>query len=165
MEIYLLRHGIAAERAEHRGRDEERALTAEGRRKMRRVASAMRVMQLSFDAIFSSPLVRALQTAEIVADALRLKKRLQLTEYLAPESSSQKQLAWLNSVRPTPACVLLVGHEPSLSRLTSRLLTGDEGMAIHFKKGGLCKLAVERPGSDCATLEWLMTSKQMELMG
>jgi phosphohistidine phosphatase len=164
MEIYLLRHGIAVERDEYRGPDEERALTAEGRRKTRRAARAIRAMRLSFDLIFSSPLVRALQTAEIVADTPRLKRRLQLTEYLAPQTPSQKQIAWLKSLRPAPTCVLLVGHEPNLSKLISRLLTGDEDMAIHFKKGGLCKVTIERTGSGCATLEWLLTPKQMELM-
>jgi phosphohistidine phosphatase len=164
MEIFLLRHGIAEERAEHRGPDEKRALTAEGRRKMRRVVIAMRAMRLSFDAIFSSQLLRALQTAEIVVDALRLKKRLQVTEYLAPGTSTRKQIAWLKSVRPVPARVLLVGHEPNLSDLTSHLLTGDRGMAITFKKGGLCKVTAERFGSRCANLEWLLTPKQMELM-
>lgn len=164
MEIYLLRHGIAVERDEHRGPDEERALTEEGRRKTRQAAKAMHVMRLSFDVIFSSPLVRALQTAEIVADTPRLKRRLQLTEHLAPQATSQKQIAWLKNLRPAPTTALLVGHEPNLSALISRLLTGDEDIAIHFKKGGLCKVTVERPGSGCATLEWLLTPKQMELM-
>jgi phosphohistidine phosphatase SixA len=57
-----------------------------------------------------------------------------------------------------------VGHEPNFSELTSRLLTGHERLAIDFKKAGLCKMTAERLGSGRATLEWLLTPKQMELM-
>ena len=163
MEIYLLRHGIAVEREEHSGPDGERALTSEGRRKVRHVAQAMRAMRLSFDIIFSSPLVRALQTAEIVAGTLRLKRRLQLTEHLAGAPVAE-QISWLRNLRPAPGRVLLVGHEPNFSELTSTLLTGRELMAINFKKAGLCKVSVENPGPKGATLEWFLTPKQMELM-
>ncbi len=164
MEIYLLRHGIAVERGEHSGRDEERALTSEGRRKTRRVAQAMRAMRLSFDVVFSSHFVRARQTAEIVVESLRAKQRLQLTEHLAPGTPADSQVAWLKSLRPAPESVLLVGHEPNLSELSSRLLTGQEMLALNFKKAGLCKVSAERPGSGRATLEWFLTPRQMELM-
>jgi phosphohistidine phosphatase len=164
MEIYLLRHGIAAERGAHSGSDEERALTAEGRRKVRGVAEAMRAMKLSLDVIFSSALVRALQTAEIVADSLRLKRRLQVTEHLAPGAPIAKLFSQMNSLQPAPGSVLLVGHEPALSRLASRLLTGRDDLAMTFKKAGLCKIAADHPGSGRATLEWFLTPKQMELM-
>ena len=116
MEIYLVRHGIAAERGTHSGPDEERALTAEGRRKVRGVAEAMRAMKLSFDVILTSALVRALQTAEIVADSLQLKRRLQVTEHLAPGASITKLFYQMNSLQPAPGSVLLVGHEPDMAQ-------------------------------------------------
>ena len=165
MDIYLLRHGLATERGAHRGPDEERALTTEGRRKVGRVAEAMRAMKLSFDVIFSSPLVRALQTAEIIAGSLRLKRRLQVTEHLAPGASSAKMLFQITGLRPAPDSVLLVGHEPDMSRLGSRLLSGRDDLSMNFKKAGLCKVTVDRPGSSPAILEWFLTPKQMELMG
>lgn len=164
MEIYLLRHGIAVERAEHGGPDEERALTAEGRRKLNRVAKAMQAMRLSFDLIFSSPLVRALQTAEIVAEALRLKKRSQVTDFLTPSTPTEKQIAWLKGLRPPSVRVLLVGHEPNFSELTSHLVAGHRRMTINFKKAGLCKVTADPVGAGRATLEWLLTPKQMERM-
>lgn len=164
MDIFLLRHGIAEERAGHRGSDEERALTAEGRREMRRVARAVHAMRLSFDIVFSSHLVRAQQTAEIVVESLRFKRRLRLSEHLAPDAPTERQTAWLNNLRPVPANVLLVGHEPNLSRLTSRLLTGDEQLIIHFKKAGLCKVVTRHPGLELASLEWFLTPSQMGRM-
>lgn len=164
MEIYFLRHGIAAERGAHGGSGEERALTTKGRRKVRRVAEAMRTMKLSFDAILSSPLVRALQTAEIVAESLRLKKRLQVTEHLAPGASIAKLFSQMSSLQPARDTILLVGHEPDMSWLASRLLMGRDDLAMNFKKAGLCKITADRPGSGRATLEWFLTPKQMELM-
>ena len=163
MEIFLLRHAIAVERAEHRGPDEERALTAEGRRKLRGVAKAMRAMRLTIDIIFSSPLVRARQTADVVAQ--ELKKRLQLTDRLQPGISSAEQVAWLKNLRPAPEGVLLVGHEPDLSELATHLLTGGRHLNINFKKAGLCKLTVQPVAPGRATLDWLLTPKQMERMG
>jgi phosphohistidine phosphatase len=164
MEIYLLRHGIAVERGDYSGPDEERALTTEGRRKVRDVAEAMRAMRLSFDVILSSALVRALQTAEIVVESLRLKRRLQVTEHLAPAASIAKLFSQMNSLQPAPDSVLLVGHEPDMSRLASRLLTGRDDLAMTFKKAGLCKITADRAGSGRATLEWFLTARQMELM-
>jgi phosphohistidine phosphatase len=164
MEIYLFRHGIAIERAAHRGPDEERALTPEGRRKVQRVAKAMRTMRLSFDVIFSSPLVRALQTAEIVADVLRMRKRLQLTEHLKPARSPREQVGWLKTIRPSAEKILLVGHEPNFSELASYLLTGNERMTIYFKKAGLCKVTADHFRAGGATLEWFLTPRQMGLI-
>jgi phosphohistidine phosphatase SixA len=71
----------------------------------------------------------------------------------------------LNELKPAPENILLAGHEPYLSRLISLLVTGDTQLQMDFKKGGLCKLEVEklRFGS-CATLAWLLTPKQMKLM-
>ena len=164
MEIFLLRHAIAVERAEHEGPDEERALTAEGRRKLKCVARAMRNLELSFEVILSSPLVRALQTAEIVAASLRLKDRLQVTDWLAPSASPGKQVAWLKSLQPSPGTVLLVGHEPNFSELTSHLLTGGRLLSINFKKAGLCKVTADPVAAGRATLEWLLTPNQMQQM-
>ena len=164
MNLYLLRHGIAVERGAGQYRnDAERPLTPKGRRKMRRVAGAMRAMELSSDVILSSPLLRARQTAELVVTALHYRHRLELTELLAPGVSAAGLVRRLKQLKPQN--VLLVGHEPDLSALASRLLTGGNGLAITFKKGGLCRLSAERLRADrCANLEWLVTPSQLESM-
>jgi phosphohistidine phosphatase len=165
MNLYLLRHGIAAERGTGLyASDADRPLTSKGRRKLRRAAAAMRAMELTFDVILSSPLVRARQTAELVANAMRSRHKLELTELLAPGAGAAGLLRRLKQLKPQNA--LLVGHEPDLSAFASRLLTGGDGLAITFKKGGLCRLSIEmlRAGR-CASLEWLVTPAQLELMG
>jgi len=146
-------------------KDSERPLTGKGERKVWMIAEAMEAMKISFDLILSSPLVRARQTAEIVAEALKAKKRLELTDTLAPQESAEPLVEFLNDQRPEPADVLLVGHEPFLSGLISLLLSGDYESGILLKKGGFCKMSVnELRHGKCATLEWLLTPKQMGMM-
>jgi phosphohistidine phosphatase len=164
MRLYLLRHGIAAQRGTRQyASDADRPLTAKGRRKLRRAAAAMRAMDLSFDVILSSPLVRARQTAELIVEALHCRHKLELTELLAPGASAAVLVRRLNQLKPQSA--LLVGHEPDLSALASRLLIGGDGLAITFKKGGLCRLSTERlRAGRCASLDWLVTPAQLESM-
>jgi phosphohistidine phosphatase len=167
MNLYLLRHGLAVEPGT-RGfsNDSERPLTPKGERKLWRIAEAMEALKLSFDLILSSPYVRARQTAEIVAEAFNARKNLECTETLAPSGEPKKLLKRVANVSPAPEDVLLVGHEPYLSELVSLLVSGERGSSVVMKKGGLCKLEVNslRAGR-CASLAWLLTPKQMSLMG
>jgi len=167
MNLYLLRHGIAVELGERgSARDADRPLIPKGMRKVRAVAQALKSMEPEFDVIFSSPYVRARQTAEIVASAFGVEKRLKLCEHLVPGGSLRRLIEFLNRLAPKPENVLLVGHEPSLSELTSLLVFGEPGCALTLKKAGVCMMSVSRlqPGR-CASLEWLLTPKQLELMG
>jgi len=166
MTLYFLRHGIAEDRtAPGIKRDADRVLTAEGRQKVRRVAKAMDRLELQFDRILSSPLLRALQTAEQVAGTLARAPKVEVWEELSPDGDAAALIERLNQLCPAPDHVLLVGHEPHMSRLISLLLTGTPDLAMTLKKAGLCTLTVTelRPGR-CATLEWLLTPKQMALM-
>ena len=167
MNLYVLRHGIAVEPGTPGyERDADRPLTPEGERKLWQIAEAMEALELSFDLILSSPYLRALQTAEIVAKALKGRKKVELSESLTPGGSTKKLVEMLNRVQPSPESVLLVGHEPYLSGLSSLLVSGDAGFAVVMKKGGLCKLTIESfKAGRCAGLEWLLTPKQMALMG
>lgn len=167
MNIYLLRHGIAVERGTPGFKtDADRPLTPKGKRQLRQIANAMENMDLPFALIVSSPFTRARQTAEIVAKSLKLKKRLTFSDELAPDGDPRTLVRQLNELRPASEDVLLVGHEPYLSRFISQLISGASDMEIDFKKAGLCKLETRllRFGR-CATLAWLLTPKQMKLMG
>ena len=167
MNLYILRHGIAVEPGtpgyEH---DSERPLIPKGERRLRSAAAAMGKMELSFDLILSSPFVRAKQTAEIIAGELKLKKRLQLSDTLACGGSMKNLVGLLTGLESALENVLIVGHEPCLSRLISLLVSGDaDAAAVEMKKGGLCKLEIgELQHDQCARLAWLLTPAQMELM-
>jgi len=163
--LYLLRHGLAVEPGTQGfSCDADRPLTPEGERKVEKIALALEALEISFDIILSSPYIRAQQTADIVAQALDLRKKLQLSDTLTPSGNIKKMLELVNELRVEN--VLLVGHEPYLSELISLLTAGETGaMQVVMKKGGFCKLSTDslRPGR-CAVLEWLLTPKQMALM-
>lgn len=147
-------------------RDAERPLTPKGERKLWRIAQALEEMDVRFDWILSSPYVRARRTAEIVAEAQDSRKKVELTDFLTPGGSVNKLIALIQSRKPEPEQVVLVGHEPYLSGLISLLLSGGSQMSVVMKKAGLCKLSIEElEAGRCATLEWLLTPKQLCLIG
>ena len=166
MNLYILRHGIAAQRGEAGFKtDADRPLLPKGRRQLRQIASAMQNMGLDFDLVLSSPFLRARQTAEIIANAFKLKKRLAFSDVLMPDGDPKELIRQLNEITPAPENILLVGHEPYLSRLAALLISGGEMAGVELKKGGLCKLETGSLRSGrCATLAWLLTPKQMKLM-
>src|SRR5258708_10736877 len=166
MDLYLLRHGLAVELDNPDcGRDSERALTGEGKRKLQQVADALQALEISYELILTSPYRRALQTAEIIAEALELTKKIQCTDHLIPGSSGRKLIDYINDLKSAPDSLLLVGHEPDLSRLISLLVAGDSNASITLKKGGFSKLKLESlKYGQCASLEWLLTPAPMRLM-
>src|SRR5450631_4248447 len=103
MNIYLLRHGIAVDpSAPDFAKDAERPLTTKGKRRLRQIAEAMGALKISFDLILSSPYVRAQQTAEIVAKALKRRKKLKFTDELTPGGNPKSVIQLLNDLRPRP---------------------------------------------------------------
>lgn len=164
MKLYLLRHGKAVER-EASGDDASRPLTDEGRERTRSVAQGMRRLGLEFDLILSSPLARARETAEIVAEAFDAAGKLRFTDRLADSDAHAALIREIRALRPQPDSLLLVGHEPDLGELVSLLLGSASALPIRFKKAGLCCLSVAgiEPGP-CAVLEWLLAPKQLRLL-
>lgn len=129
---------------------------------MRHIAKAMRGLELSFDLILSSPLLRARQTADIVAEKLKLVEQRKLSSHLAPEGDPRDLIRDLKRLHLGSKKVLLVGHEPYLSNLVATLLAGQPIIDINLKKGGLCLLRIDSlQNGRCATLEWLMAPRQM----
>ena len=162
MDIYILRHGIAVERGTPGyKKDSDRPLTKEGVEKMEKIAQTMLALGLHFDLILSSPYARAEHTARIVAQAL--DEEVTFTNHLMSDGNALELVAEINDEKPQS--VLLVGHEPDLSRLISVLVTGSTDASIELKKGGLCKLTSDQlTFGQCATLNWLLTPKQLRSM-
>ncbi len=160
MDLYLLRHGDAAEPG--MTRDSERPLTEAGTKKMKKVANGMRSMDLSFDAIITSPYRRAKETAEIVGEVLECGSLIRMSPNLVSDEGPAAILKEIREDYSRRKKILLVGHEPNLSALISLLISGRNDVSVKIKKGGLCKLSADslRLGK-CATLEWLMGPSQM----
>jgi phosphohistidine phosphatase len=161
MKLYILRHGEAAEHGDPHYTEDERPLTEKGIQRTRQLAHALRLWNISFDVILTSPLVRARQTAEIIARGLRLEKQLELTGHLTPAGSMKELVDQIKAARPKSA--LLVGHEPYLSGFVSLLCIGAPNLPLKLKKGALCRLQVETlTCGRCAILDWLL---QPRLLG
>ena len=164
MKIYLVRHAIAESHSAPKP-DAERALTEEGRTKMKGVARGLRALDVDIDLVLTSPLRRARETAEILAEELG---GLEIEE-LAPLASGGSPSKVMEGLRPHRKLdsIALVGHEPDLGQLASFLLTGSPStIPLPFKKGGIaCVEAELLPGVQRCTLEWFMTPKQLRLLG
>jgi phosphohistidine phosphatase len=167
MNLYLMRHGIAiAVERPGRNPDGERPLTPKGIKRMRRAARGLRRLGISFDAILTSPLVRARQTADIVADALGLEGQLEEISELAPESSVERLLSSLTPFQKREH-LLLVGHNPLLPDAASVLIAGkkETSFQIDLRKGGLCRIEIDGlPPRTPGTLHWLLTPKQLRCL-
>jgi len=166
MELFILRHGIAVPRGTPGyASDSDRELTPEGAKAIRQIARGMRAMRLAFDHVFSSPFLRTKQTAELAVAVLQPDRTVEYTGHLQPEGDREVFIGELITRCSAEESILVVGHEPYLSELISFLVCGDDSLRMNFRKGGLCKLSVSslRIGK-CATLEWLLTPKQLKEM-
>ncbi len=166
MNLYLLRHGIAVDPSEPNiAKDAERPHTPKGKRRLLQIAKAMGALNISLDVILSSPYVRAAETAEIVAKSLKRRKQLRFTDDLTPGGNPKLLIQLIGDLRPRPKNVLLVGHEPYLSKFIALLTAGNNSMEIDLRKGSLCKLEVESLCyGRCATLVSLLAPRHMALM-
>lgn len=156
MKLFVLRHGIAEDRAD--GIDSQRALTSEGRKKLEKVIGQAAKAGLEPDYILTSPYVRARQTAEIAAQGVGYAKPLIETDKLLPYSNPLELWEELRDYRDAQQ-TLVVGHNPQLTELVC-LLAGAPGAAIPMKKAELACFDLRGVGpSPQATLSWLLTAK------
>lgn len=157
MDVFLLRHGIAENPRPGRA-DAERELTPEGRKKTREVMKLAQAAGVQPDYILTSPYARARQTAEIAADVLKYGGEMLETPALTPDS--RPELVW-DEVRlhPDAGQLLLVGHEPLFSHLSSYLLDAPS-LRVDFKKGALMRIEVEQLGTrPRGVLRWFLAPK------
>ncbi|MBD2387509.1 phosphohistidine phosphatase SixA [Cylindrospermum sp. FACHB-282] len=163
MELYLIRHGIAEEK-ETGIKDEERQLTKEGRQKTEKVAQRLVTLDLHFDLIITSPLVRAQQTAEILITA-GLSSQIEESSHLKPEGNINNWLAeWLEPRKyPQKTQLALVGHEPNLSNWAEILLWGEAKERLVLKKAGMIGIKLPEIGSPWGRSQmfWLTPPKYL----
>jgi phosphohistidine phosphatase len=168
MNLYLMRHGIALPQEDPSvASDAERPLSQKGVKRMRKAAKGVRRLEIPFDALLTSPLLRARQTAEIVAGALGMDDRLEEISGLAPESTVEHLLFSLNRYQDRKH-LLLVGHEPLLGDTLSHLLGGRQKIRLAFdlKKASLCRVEIETlPSPASGKLHWLLSPKQLRAIG
>jgi phosphohistidine phosphatase len=153
-EIYLVRHGVAAERGDAWPDDTKRPLTADGLSKMEKAARGLARLDVGFDLILSSPLVRARQTADVLSAELDGHPPIVNTDSLAPGSDYADLIATLEKHARKPR-IALVGHEPGIGELAARFIGSRH--AIEFKKGAVCRIDLDEiPPSGLGDLRWMM---------
>lgn len=161
MNIYIIRHAIAIDEGTEGFEDSERPLTDNGRKKMRQIARGLRALGVGVDLIISSPYVRARETADVLADVLRMKQKAAISENLLPLGDPDLLISEINEKYSVDS-IAIVGHEPNLSTLTGLLISENAKVSMTYKKGGVCKLTTDDlHHSRTATLEWLLTPKML----
>ena len=159
MDLYLLHHGIAGSADASRfPNDSLRPLTERGHERMHELGKAVGRLRLRINCIWSSPDLRAIQTAEIFSREGSNERKVQAHKDLSPEGNVRRMMGDIADLDPSLEGLLLVGHEPGLSALLSVLTNGNVDLRVELKKGGLAKLVLDnRIGLErCGTLQWLL---------
>jgi phosphohistidine phosphatase len=166
LELYLIRHGIAAD-ARAGEPDETRALTEEGITQLRREAEGLDALEVVWDVILSSGLVRAWQTAEVLARTMEAEAPVVRMPALEPSGSTEevlRELAKYQRTNPGATRLALVGHEPGMGELAARLLRAQN--PLPFKKGAICCIDLaERPPRGVGVLRWFAPPRILRRVG
>jgi phosphohistidine phosphatase len=162
--LHLVRHAIAEEKAPSR-KDGDRALTEEGREKMRQACAGLRAMDVRLDLVLSSPLRRARETAEILAEVIG-KVSVELVPELGSGEDPRQALRALRAYDRF-ASIAAVGHQPDLGALASLLLTGDLELAwLPFKKGAVACFETDLDTTQPrGRLEWFVQPSWLRALG
>jgi phosphohistidine phosphatase len=161
-QLYLLRHGPAVEPGEPGMPDDDRPLTPKGEKRVKQVARGLLRLELEVDRILSSPLPRAQKTAEIVADVLGIRDRLEFADVLRAGSHAATIREWLGTRAEDR--IMIVGHNPSLSDLIGLLIAAGPGSApFELRKAGIAALSgtILSP----MRLEWLVCPRIVRRLG
>lgn len=159
LELYLIRHGVAADRGEDYPDDSKRPLTSGGIKRLQQEARALDALDVSFDHIIASPLVRTRQTADVLAECLTSKPTITTSDALAPAGTPSAVFHEL-ARHMRKARIALVGHEPNLGELAARLIGAR--VPLEFKKGGICRIDFEVfPPKGTGQLRWFVPPRML----
>lgn len=163
LELYLIRHGVAAERGEAYPDDSRRPLTARGVAKLRDEAKGLAALEVSFDLIITSPLVRTRQTADVISECLQGKPPVVTSDALAPAGTPAAVIQEV-ARHARLARIALVGHEPNLGELAAQLIGARS--PIEFKKGAVCRIDFDvLPPKGLGQLRWFIPPKVLRKLG
>ncbi len=162
MRLLIIRHAIAVERGTPEIADDDRPLTRKGERTFQQVARGLARIEPRPDALLTSPLPRARQTAEIAAQAWG-KIKPKKVDALA--NGSFAEIAAILDKLPRDITVALVGHEPDVSELLAAILGSKDSAAFAFRKGGVAVVEVAGPLGQGGSLVWAMPPRLLRRLG
>ncbi|MGA2649259.1 MAG: phosphohistidine phosphatase SixA [Terracidiphilus sp.] len=152
MILYLMRHANAGLPRENPILDAKRALIKEGKDQCMFIARMLNTFKVQVDIIASSPLKRALQTAQFVGTEMGYEAKVEISKALAPDGS-YGDFQQLLSKYTNREGVLVVGHNPNIFQFLGRLITGNGGAAIRMRKGSIARVDMDRHPPQ---LQWLI---------
>lgn len=163
MDLFILRHGDAGRRSTTSREDSKRPLTLGGKKEIEEMSNGLCSLGIRLDYIFTSPLLRSKQTAEIVFKNLKCKNQIIELDELKPEGNKLQFYNKLSALKQDSS-VLIVGHEPYLSELIGETISGGTSR-IDLKKGGLARIrTISLLPKIQGELRWLLTPKHMKKM-
>lgn len=163
IELYLVRHALAAERGSEWPDDTKRPLTERGVHRFKEQVAGLRELDVTIHEIITSPLVRAKQTADLLAAGLTGKPVVRVLKALEPGHSPSATLAQVARLAQRNK-VAIVGHEPGLGELAAHLIGASRPLA--FRKGAVCRIDLESFTSKHAgSLIWFVTPKMLRELG
>src|ERR687887_1626760 len=161
MIVYFLRHASAGHHLANPTHDERRSLDEEGIEQCRQVGRALAAMDVHVDAVISSPLKRATQTASLVANEIGFDGKLQRTPALRPDAQVEA-FSELLARNAKPEALMVVGHNPSLSQFLSLLISeGASARSVDLKK---CAVARVDLSGKMGILKWILTPKIVQTL-
>ena len=161
MDLILFRHGVAIERQEWTGNDEDRPLTRKGIKNARRSAKGLMRLGVTPTHLFTSPLVRARETAAIIEDRTNPHVTARVCDELTPGTAPNGLFSLLATL-PAGSVVLCIGHEPHLSVVAGSLLCGKPCSGLSLKKAGACLVQLDPPIQQSkGRLLWWLTAGQL----
>jgi len=163
LELYLIRHGVAAERGPEYPDDSKRPLTGKGISALRREAKVLNALDITFELIITSPLTRTKQTAEVFAEHLHGKPTVSQSDSLAPAGTPAAVMQEI-AKHPRKTRIALVGHEPNIGELAARLIGARS--PIEFKKGAICRIDFDvLPPKALGQLRWFLPPRVLRKIG
>jgi phosphohistidine phosphatase len=159
MIVYFVRHANAGQKLLNAVRDDRRPLDKEGIEQCRYVGRLLNTLDVHVDRLLSSPLKRATQTAYMVSNEIAFEQKIELTPALRPSGSYESFRELLISLADQEA-IMVVGHNPNMSRFLSLLITGGlNARAIEMKKGSVARVEI---GAKRGVLNWLVTPRLLK---
>lgn len=152
MILYLMRHADAGSLRGNPLLDSKRGLVKEGKDQCMMMARALSALKVQIDVIVSSPLKRALQTAQFVGTEIGYDQRVEISQALAPRGRYE-DFQELLAEHADREGMLAVGHNPNMFQFLGRLVAGEEGAAIRMRKGSVARVDME---NHPPRLQWLI---------
>ncbi|MEO8513495.1 MAG: phosphohistidine phosphatase SixA [Ignavibacteria bacterium] len=163
MDIYIIRHGVAADLDSEIVEDSFRYLTIHGRNHCRIVAQRLKDMKVSFDAVLSSPLVRAVQTAEVFSSVMKYDNEIKTAIELIGGSTFNRFLKLIKR-HSHHGSIAIFGHAPDVNSYSLNLIGNNpvKDLQLNFKNSSVCKINFD-PASESGTFDWFLNSENMKL--